>query len=137
MMIPTIVLALALFSGPPGQAAETLAANDAPAHVSSTFHFEIAAPMARLAPLFGPEGERSWAGEHWNPVFLYPRPALDVQGAVFTVQYGPHKSVWVNTLFNLPGGRMQYVFFIDGVMATTGDVTLTATGPGRTQVSVT
>jgi hypothetical protein len=49
-------------------------ATPAPAHVTNSFDFEIAAPFARLAPLFGPEAERAWAGEHWDPVFLYPQP---------------------------------------------------------------
>ena len=31
-------------------------------HVSNSFHCEVAAPMERVAPLFGPEGERGWAG---------------------------------------------------------------------------
>ena len=61
-----------------------------PAHVSNSFQFVVRAPLNRAAPLFGPEGERCWAGQHWNPEFLYPQPGKDVQGAVFTVQHGPH-----------------------------------------------
>ena len=38
-------------------------------HVVNTFRFEVAAPMARVAPLFGPEAERSWAGKHGIPFF--------------------------------------------------------------------
>ncbi len=57
-----------------------------PAHVTNSFHFVIRAPLSRAAPLFGPEGERCWAGQHWNPQFLYPQPGKDVEGAVFTVQ---------------------------------------------------
>lgn len=72
------------------------------AHVSDTSHFGIGAPLDRLVPLFGPEAERCGAGKHWNPEFLYPRPARDIQGAVFQVQHGLHTSVWVNTLFDLP-----------------------------------
>jgi hypothetical protein len=106
-------------------------------HVSNSFHFEVAAPMERVVPLFGPEGERGWAGKHWNPEFLYPQPAKDVQGAVFQVQHGPHKSVWVNTVFDLHAGRMQYVAFIDDVVATTVDVKLTAMDSGHTNVAVT
>jgi hypothetical protein len=106
-------------------------------HVSNTFHFEIAAPLGRVAPLFGPEAERGWAGKHWNPEFLYPRPAKDTQGAVFRVQHGQHSSVWVNTLFDLSGGRMQYVAFIDDVVVTTVDVKLTPTDSSHTSVEVT
>jgi hypothetical protein len=106
-------------------------------HVTNTFRFAIAAPMARVAPLFGPEAERKWAGKHWNPEFLYPQPPKDTQGAVFRVQHGPHSSVWVNTLFDLSGGRMQYVAFIDDVVVTTVDVNLTSPDASHTTVEVT
>ena len=106
-------------------------------HVSNSFHFEVAAPLERVAPLFGPEGERGWAGKHWNPEFLYPRPAKDVQGAVFLVQHGPHTSVWMNTVFDLSGGRMQYVAFIDDVVVTTVDVKLVSIDSSHTSADVT
>src|SRR5271156_6973838 len=97
----------------------------APAHVSNSFQFVVRAPLIRTAALFGPEGERCWAGQHWNPEFLFPQPGKDVQGAVFTVQHGPHKSVWVNTLFDPEGGRMQYVSFVPDTLVSTVDVRLT------------
>lgn len=108
------------------------------AHVSNSFEFTIDAPLARAAPLFGPEGERSWAGPSWNPIFLYPRPAEDREGAVFTVRHGAHDSVWVNTLFDLDHGRMQYVAVIPGIVATVIDVRLFQEGAGtRARVSYT
>jgi hypothetical protein len=109
----------------------------APAYVRNSFQFVVKAPLSRAAPLFGPEGERCWAGQHWNPEFLYPQPAKDVQGAVFTVQHGPHKSVWVNTLFDPEGGRMQYVSFIADTLVSTVDVRLTVLDPLSTSVEVT
>ena len=109
----------------------------APAHVSNSFQFVVRAPLIRAAALFGPEGERCWAGQHWNPEFLFPQPAKDVQGAVFTVQHGPHKSVWVNTLFDAEGGRMQYVSFIPEALVSTVDVRLSALGAASTRVEVT
>ena len=33
-------------------------------HVVNTFRFEVASAMGRVAPLFAPEAERGWAGEH-------------------------------------------------------------------------
>jgi len=108
-----------------------------PVHVSHSFQFLVGAPLARAATLFGPEGERCWAGPHWNPEFLYPQPGKDVQGAVFTIEHGPHKSVWVNTLFDPAAGRMQYVAFIPETLVTTVDVHLTAVDPSSTNVEVT
>lgn len=56
---------------------------------------------------------------------------------MFTVQQGQHKSVWINTLFDLAGGRMQYVFFVADVMVSTVDVRLTSVDPSTTSVDVT
>jgi hypothetical protein len=112
-------------------------AANVPVHVSNSFQFVIGAPLNRAAPLFGPEGERCWAGQHWNPEFLYPQPGKDVQGAVFTVQRGPHTSVWVTTLFDPEGGRMQYVSFVPGTQVFTVDVRLTALDTSSTRVEVT
>ena len=58
------------------------------AHVSNSFSFTVNAAMHDAAPLFGPEGERVWAGDDWNPQFVFPIPARDVEGAVFTVRHG-------------------------------------------------
>jgi hypothetical protein len=110
--------------------------SSSPAHVRNTFRFEVAAPLERAAPLFGPEGERCWAGQSWNPEFLHPLPAKDVEGAVFTVQHGLHKSVWVNTVFDVSAGRMQYVSFIPDVLVSTIDVRLTSLNPTTTGVEV-
>jgi hypothetical protein len=108
-----------------------------PVHVSNSFQLLVRAPLARAATLFGPEGERCWAGPHWNPDFLYPQPGKDVQGTVFTVQHGAHKSVWVNTLFDPAAGRMQYVAFIPETLVTTVDVRLTAVDSSSTSVEIT
>jgi hypothetical protein len=113
------------------------AAADLPAHVSNSFQFVVRAPLNRAAALFGPEGERCWGGHHWNPEFLYPQPGKDVQGAVFTIQHGPHTSVWVNTIFDPAGGRMQYVSFTPERLVFTVDVQLTALDPANTRVEVT
>jgi hypothetical protein len=110
---------------------------DLPAHVSNSFQFMIRAPLHLAAPLFGPEGERCWAGQDWNPKFLYPQPGKDVQGAVFTTERGLHTAVWVNTLFDAPGGRMQYVSFVPGAHVSTIYVRLSPLDTSSTNVEVT
>lgn len=107
------------------------------AHLTRTFSFTVNAPLREAAPLFGPEGERVWAGDDWNPRFLYPTPAQDIQGAVFTVQHGEHTAVWVNTIFDLERGRMQYVYVLADLLATTIDVHLHAVDAQHTKVDVT
>jgi hypothetical protein len=137
MTLHMAVLALGILIANSSQSLKPADSSAELVHVTNTFHFDIAAPVARVAPLFGPEAERSWAGKHWNPEFLYPQPAKDTEGAVFRVQHGQHTSVWVNTLFDLPSGRIQYVAFIDGVVVTTVDVKLTSIDPSHTTVQVT
>ena len=130
-----LVLAMSLFPGLARQNAEAVAA--APARVSNSFEFDVHAPLTEAAPLFGPEGERCWAGKHWNPVFVYPQPAKDVEGAVFTIAHGPHTVVWVNTIFDVAGGRMQYVVVIPEVLTFTVDVKLNPVAAAVTHVKVT
>jgi len=57
----------------------------------ASFDLIVHQPYPEAAKLFGPEGERAWAGSHWNPEFLHPQPAADVEGAVFTIQHGSMK----------------------------------------------
>ena len=56
---------------------------------------------------------------------------------MFTVQRGQHKSVWINTLFDVVGGRMQYVSFVADAMVSTVDVRLASVDPSTTSVEVT
>ncbi len=102
----------------------------------TAFDIVVRLPYAEAAPLFGPEGERPWAGKHWDPQFLYPQPAHDEQGAVFTIQHGPVTAVWVNTLFDLEARHFQYVYFIPGIMVTTIDVHFAPSDSTTTQVHV-
>jgi hypothetical protein len=137
-MNATKLLSFALATGAmgAGRPAANAQAAASPAHVRNSFQFVVAAPFGRAAGLFGPEGERCWAGPHWNPEFLYPQPAQDIEGAVFTVQHGPHKSVWVNTVFDPVGGRMQYVSFIPDTLVSTIDVRLSNLTSSTTKVEV-
>ncbi len=102
----------------------------------TTFDLVVHAPYAETAPLFGPEGERAWAGKHWNPQFVYPAPANDEDGAVFTVQHGPLSAVWVTTIFDVPGRHFQYVYFLPDLMVTRIDVRFTPLDASTTKVNV-
>ena len=105
-------------------------------HTQTAFDLVVPLPYAEAAPLFGPEGERPWAGSHWDPQFIYPQPAHDEQGAVFTVHHGPVTAVWVNTLFDLDARHFIYAYFIPGIMVTTIDVRFTPSTSTTTQVHV-
>lgn len=105
-------------------------------HVRNEFEFTVHAPYKVAAPLFGPDGERAWAGVHWDPHFLYPQPAQDIEGAVFKVNHGHHRSTWVNTAFDLEHGHIQYVYFIPNTMVTRIDLHLTRPDAASTRVQV-
>lgn len=106
------------------------------AHARSEFTFTVQAPMAEAFPLFGPEGERPWAGPHWDPQFVWPTPAKDMEGAVFRLHHGHHSATWVNTAFDAHAGRAAYVYIIDGKLATRIDVQLTPENAATTRVRV-
>jgi len=126
--------ALALLAMP--ALAQTSPAAEPLLHVETSFEFIVHASYAETAPLFGPQGERAWAGKHWNPQFIYPEPAKDVEGAVFTIQHGPFNAVWVNTLFDLDARHFQYVYFLPDIMVTTIDVRFKIIDPLTTAVNV-
>jgi hypothetical protein len=117
--------------------AQTPAVADRVAHVSNSFSFTVPASLHDAAPVFGPEGERSWAGTEWNPQFLFPVPGKDVEGAVFTVPHGDHRSVWVNTRFDREAGRMQYVVVLPDLLVSTIDVVLHVIDATHARVDVT
>jgi len=106
------------------------------AHVRNEFEFTVHAPYQVVAPLFGPEGERAWASGHWDPHFLYPQPARDVQGAVFTVRHGHHRAYWINTCFDMEARHFQYVYLIPDAMIVLIDVHFLEPDPANTQVKV-
>jgi hypothetical protein len=76
-------------------------------HTHEKFAFTARASMERVAPLFGADKERVWSVK-WEPSFIYPLPAQDAQGMVFTVEDGHRTSVWVKGDFDLKNGRVQY-----------------------------
>jgi hypothetical protein len=105
-------------------------------HTQTRFTLQVPAPYREAAPLFGPLGERAWAGTHWDPKFIFPLPAKDLEGAVFTVKHGPFRAVWVNTAFDLAGRHFQYVYFLPDVMVTTIDVRFEPVKVDSTRVDV-
>lgn len=113
------------------------AASRGPAlHVRNEFELTVHAPYPIAARLFGPEGERAWAGGHWDPHFLYPQPAQDVQGAVFTIRHGHRHAYWVNTLLDMEARHFQYVYVIPEAMAVLIDVRFSEPDAANTKVSV-
>ena len=122
-------------NAPPVSAAHP-AAPEPCLHIRTAFNFEVHASYEETAPLFGPEGERAWVGPPWDPVFVHPEPAQDIEGAVFTVRRGPNLEVWVNTLFSLDKRHFQYVYFIADLSVAVVDVRFEPAGTDLTKVDV-
>jgi hypothetical protein len=112
------------------------AANGAVVHVRNEFEFTAHAPYQNVAPLFGAEGERAWSGSHWDPHFLYPQPAADIQGAVFTIRHGHRQAYWINTSFDKSARHFQYVYVIPDAMVVLIDVRFLEIDAANTKVNV-
>ena len=111
------------------------AASDTRAHTDAQFEFLANGTFEKVAPLFGADKERVWAAE-WNPAFVYPQPAADREGMVFTVEHHHHQAVWVNTQLDLVNGRVQYAYVIPDAMVTLINLRLTREGD-KTRLFVT
>ena len=111
-------------------------ANGAIVHVRNEFEFTAHAPYQIVAPLFGAEGERAWSGGHWDPHFLYPQPAEDIQGAVFTIRHGHRLAYWINTSFDKSARHFQYVYVIPEAMIVLIDVQFSEIDAANTKVNV-
>jgi hypothetical protein len=106
-------------------------------HVTASFDLLVHASYSATMPLFGSDGERAWAGKHWNPSFIYPQQAGDIEGSVFTVQHGTMRAVWVTTLFDVNAGRIQYAYFLPDLMVTVIDLRFDRVSADSTSVHVT
>jgi hypothetical protein len=112
------------------------ASNGPVVHVRNEFAFTVHAPYAVVAPLFGADKERAWAGSHWNPHFLYPQPGQDIRGAVFTIHHGHRQAYWINTAFDMDARHVQYVYVIPEAMVVLIDVRFSEPDPANTKVNV-
>ena len=105
------------------------------AHTRAEFRVTVHLPYAQAAPLFGAWAEQKWAPD-WKPQFIYPTPAVDQEGAVFKVEHGSHASIWVTTVFDLPGGHVQYVYILNQLLITRIDIRMRKEDSMQTGVSV-
>ena len=132
-------LAIAMFLGciPAMTAQSTAPAATDEGHASTTMTFVIKAPLQKTASLFTPTGMQCWLGSHFQPEIVHAQLTKDTAGAVFTMQQGPQKSVWVNTLLDVKDGRMQYAMFVPDTMVTVVEVRMISDGKDATRVELT
>lgn len=106
------------------------------AHKENSFDLVFAQPYDRVAPLFGANGERAWAGAEWNPKFLYPNPPQDAPGAIFSLEHGGHKQLWITPTFDLKSRHIQHLIVMPDVMVTEIDITFPGQDSDKTKVHV-
>ncbi len=102
------------------------------------FTFVIRTEPRLALELFGADGERVWAGPHWNPRFLLPLAPRDQEGAVFVVS--PPKGqpiLGTTTVFDREAHRVRHVLVRGHDSVTVIDIRLSAAGPGESRVVVT
>jgi len=133
LLIFTLTVLIPSITSSYGHAQE--ATSSALVHTRTEFSFTVDAPFEQVVPLFGAHEERKWA-DGWNPHFIYPNPARDLQGEVFRVDHGHHSSVWINTAFDLIAGHIQYAHVLNDAMATLIDIHATRQGASKTSVDV-
>ena len=119
--LPPALLGVALATWSP------FAMSDSPA--SRIGHFHLAAPPARVLPLFTAEGERSWA-LGWEPEQL-----SEQRGSVFRTRHGGRETTWVVTEYQPAEGRASYARLAVGSNMGLVEVRCRA-ADGGTEVSV-
>jgi hypothetical protein len=84
--------------------------------------FTLPLPLADAVALFTPEGERSWAGRHWDPVYaIPPAPGEDAApGTVFTTESTGGDATWI--VLERREDGMKYARVVPGRLAGTVDV---------------
>ena len=79
-MKPTLTTAAAVISAAAAigttALSQSVASSPELLHTQTAFDIVVHLPYAEAAPLFGPEGERLWAGKQWNPQFLTAQHAV-------------------------------------------------------------
>ena len=135
-VVTLMVVALSRLGWAQSSSPNTAAANAPLSHSESGFEFTVAAQYKSVAPLFGALGERCWGGDDWNPEFVYPSPAADKPGAVFTLSHGNARSTWINTIFDLKSGHIQYVYLLPNTIAVLVEINVRSQGEAKTAVNV-
>jgi hypothetical protein len=81
-------------------------------HETAATILSLTASTERAFPMFGPLGERAWAGPEWTPEVLWADGEGDREGMVFR-QKG---EVWVNVRFDSREHVAEYVRFGETVV---------------------
>ena len=104
---------------------------------SQSFTISLKGSIAEVTPLFGPVREAEWA-PGWAPHFLHPPEAGQREGAVFTTTTKDGKErLWMLTAYDVPQGRVEYVFIAPGFTANQIKIQVTPDGERQCKATIT
>jgi hypothetical protein len=104
---------------------------------TQSFTIFLKGSTADVTPLFGPVREAEWA-PGWAPHFLHPPEGGQGEGAVFTTTTRDGKErLWLLTAYNVPHGRVEYVFIAPGITANEIKIQVTADGDRQCKATIT
>lgn len=82
-----------------------------------SFTIALKGSVAEVTPLFGPVREAEWAPS-WTPRFIHPPEGSQREGVVFiTLGAKGRERLWLLTAYDVPEGRVEYVFVTPGFTA--------------------
>jgi hypothetical protein len=104
-------------------------------HVERSFTITLNARPDAAARAFGAVAEERWA-PGFEPLFAYPNPPSDVEGAVFTVR-APKTQIWLLQTWDMVHHVVRYVAVDPGVKITALVIRVAPFGVDKSRATVT
>jgi hypothetical protein len=83
-------------------------------YITCSHVIHLAAPPARVFPLFEPEGEKAWAAD-WQPEYIHPASGAAAVGTTFMTQHaGESQTLWAIAMHDPAIGFVRYVRLTPG-----------------------
>lgn len=105
-------------------------------HVERRHAITLAAPVARVFPLFTPRGEERWIAE-WRPDYIHPSDGETVEGMVFRTGQGDDLTLWSCLAWEPAAHHVRYARVTPASRFGFVDVRCMALDAGRTEAVVT
>jgi hypothetical protein len=103
-------------------------------HADRSFTLALNAPPDIAIAAFGPLAEREWS-PGWNPAFVYPALAAEVEGAVFTVG-DASPQVWLLQTWDTAHYLARYVILDPNMMLVSLDIAVEPATPGHSKATI-
>jgi len=104
-------------------------------HVERSFTITLNAGTEVATRAFGAVAEERWA-PGFSPLFAYPNPPKDVEGAVFTLQV-PRTQIWLLQTWDMVDHVVRYVAVDPGIKISVIVIRVTPFGTNQSRATVT